>query len=299
MLRVLSVLVAAFLILPLLGAPSVVAQPAPLKVVTSITPIADLIKNVGGDRVEVTALVPPGGEPEGYDPTPADAAAVARARVVFVNGLGLERYLDNLIEAAGNPELEVAVLSDNLPTLSGFGQGADEGGNPHLWLNPRHAIHYVDVVRTTLSRVDQDNAAFYEANAARYSSQLGELDAYIDQQVQSIPPAQRVLVTTHDAYPYFAERYGLTYLAVVSANPESDPSAQEYAQLVRTVRDSRVKAVFGEAGFSDRFVSQLAADTGATFVADLYTDTLGREAPTDTYVGAMTFNADTIVGALR
>lgn len=301
--RLFLVLVAALLVGSLLPALSTSAQPGAqlgrLKVVTSIMPIADLIQNVGGDRVQVTALVPPGGEPEDYDPTPADATAVSQARVFFANGLGLEGYLDKLTESAGNSQLEVVTLSDGLPTLTSFGQGADAGGNPHLWLDPQNAVSYVDTIQRTLSRVDPDNASLYQTNAERYTGQLEDLDASIQQQVGTIPPAQRVLVTTHDAYPYFAKRYGFTYLAVVSANPDAGPSAQEYAQLVKTVRDNNVKAVFGETGFSAQMISQLAADTGATFVGDLYTDTLSQQPPTNTYLGAMQYNADTIVGALR
>jgi len=301
--RLILVLVAALLVGSLLPVLSTSAQPAAqsgrLKVVTSIMPIADLIQNVGGDRVQVTALVPPGGEPEDYDPTPADATAVSQARVFFANGLGLEAYLDDLTESAGNSQLEVVTLSEGLPTLTSFGQGADEGGNPHLWLDPQNAISYVDTIQKTLSRVDPANAALYQTNAERYTGQLKELDASILQQVSTIPAAQRVLVTTHDAYPYFAKRYGLTYLAVINANPDAGPSAQEYAQLVKTVKENQVKAVFGERGFSAQMISQLAADTGATFVGDLFTDTLSQEAPTNTYLGAMQYNVATIVGALR
>jgi manganese/iron transport system substrate-binding protein len=270
-----------------------------LHVVTSIRPIGDLIQNVGGDRVEVIAIVPSGGEPEEYDPTPADALAVSRGRVFFANGLGLEAYLDTLVESAGNAELEVVTLSEGLPTIAGFGQGADRGGNPHLWLDPQNAISYVEVIRATLGRVDPAGASVYDANAAAYTAQLYDLDRAIQEQVSALPADRRVLVTTHDAYPYFAGRYGFTYLAVVSANPGSDPSAQEYAELVKAVRASGVKAIFGEVGFSDRMISLLAQDTGATFVGDLYTDTLGDSAPTDTYLGAMRNNAETIVGALQ
>ncbi len=301
--RLFLVLVAALLVGSLLPAIPTSAQPAAqsgrLKVVTSILPIADLIQNVGGDHVQVTALVPPGGEPEDYDPTPADATAVSQARVFFANGLGLEAYLDDLTGSAGNSQLEVVTLSEGLPTLTSFGQGADEGGNPHLWLDPRNAISYVDTIQRTLSRVDPANAALYQTNAERYTGQLKDLDASIQQQVNTIPQAQRVLVTTHDAYPYFAKRYGFTYLAVINANPDAGPSAQEYAQLVKTVKENQVKAVFGESGFSAQMISQLAADTGATFVGDLFTDTLSQEAPTNTYLGAMQYNADTIVSALR
>jgi manganese/iron transport system substrate-binding protein len=275
------------------------AQVASIRVMTSITPLADLIKNVGADRVEVTALVPAGDDPEGYDPTPADAAALARAQVFFANGLGLEAYLEDLVEAAGKDDLEIITLSAGLPTLSGFGQGAEEGGNPHLWLNPRHAISYVETIREALTHLDPEGAASYSARASQYTNRLLELDAYIEQEMQLIPPQQRVLVSTHDALPYFAERYGLSYLGVISGNPGSDPSAEELAELVETVRHSGAKAVFGEAGFSDRFISQLAAETGATFIADLYTDTLTEGPPAPTYLEAMKYNADAIAQNLR
>jgi manganese/iron transport system substrate-binding protein len=294
----------ALVLLVLAGVILVPARPAAsqsttLDLATSIRPIADLVQNVGGDRVSVVALVPPGGEPEDYDPTPADAAAISRARVFFANGLGLETYLGNLAQAVGNPQLEVVTLADGLPTIAGFGQGTDAGGNPHLWLDPQNASHYVDVVQQTLDRIDPQNAATYDANAVAYKAKLQQLDAAIQQQVGALPPERRVLVTTHDAYPYFAQRYGFTYLAVISANPDAEPSAQEYAALVKTVQAQQVKAVFGEAGFSERTIAQLASDTGATFVGNLYTDTLSADSPANTYLGAMQYNADTIVNALR
>lgn len=275
-----------------------VGQSAALTVATSITPLADLIRNVGGERVTVLVLVPAGADPEDFDPTPPDVAALGRARVFFANGLGLEAYLQRVVAAAGN-QLEVVTLSEGLPALRGFGQGAEAGGNPHLWLNPRYAMHYVEVIRQTLDRIDPDGAALYDANAERYLQQLAELDAEIERLVATLPPSARVLVSTHDVYPYFAERYGFRYLAVLSVRPGADPSAREYAELVRVVRENGVKAVFGEAGFSDRFIAQLAADTGARYIADLYTDTLGREPPVDTYIGAMRYNAQAIVEGLR
>jgi manganese/iron transport system substrate-binding protein len=301
--RVVLVLMMALLVGGLLPTLSTSAeptdQPKQLKVVTSIVPLADLIRNVGGDQVQVTALVPPGGEPEDYDPTPADATTVSQARVFFANGLGLEAYLDNLTASAGNAQLEVVTLSEGLPTLTSFGQGADAGGNPHLWLDPQNAVSYVDTIQQTLSRVDPANAALYQANAERYTGELQGLDASIQQAVSALPPDHRVLVTTHDAYPYFAQRYGFTYLAVINANSDAGPSAKEYAQLVQTVKQRQVKAVFGESGFSQQMISQLASDTGATFVGDLFTDTLSQEPPTNTYLGAMQYNADMIVGALQ
>jgi manganese/iron transport system substrate-binding protein len=292
-------LLVAVLVVPLTPPrPSAAADP-PLKVATSITPIADMIKNVGGDRVDVTAIVPRGVGPEDYDPTPGDATAISQAKVFFANGLGLEEYLANLIESAGNEQIQVVTLSDGLPTLTSFGQGIEEGGNPHLWLNPKNAMAYVDVIRQTLDRIDPAGVPTYDAKAGAYAAQIQALDAALEAQVGQIPPANRFLVSTHDAYPYYADRYGLKYLAIISANPEGDPSAEDYAALVKAVKDNHVKAVFGEAGFSDRFISQLAADTGAKFVPDLYTDTLSEGPPADTYLNQMKSTTDAIVGALK
>src|SRR5262249_4737502 len=153
-----------------LPAPRASAQAQKLRIVTSIRPIADLVQNVGGDRVDVVALVPPGAEPEDYDPTPADATAVSKARIFFANGLGLEAYLDRLAESAGTPQLEVVTLSDGLPTITGFGQGEQQGGNPHLWLDVQNAISYVDAIQQTLDRVDPSGAVTYDANAAAYKT---------------------------------------------------------------------------------------------------------------------------------
>ncbi|MCC7103962.1 MAG: zinc ABC transporter substrate-binding protein [Chloroflexi bacterium] len=271
-------------------------QPGRLKVATSITPLADMIERVGGDRVEVVALVPRGARPEDYAPTPANVAVVSTAKVFFANGFGLEDYLTSTIESAGNDQIAVVRLSEGLPVLSSFGGGS---GNPHLWLNPRNGIAYVEVIRQTLGRIDPAGSGVYDTNAAAYTAELQALDAALEQQVAQIPPANRYLVSMHDAYPYYAERFGLKYLAIVSANPGADPSAQDYAALVQVVRDNHVRAVFGEAGFSDRFIRQLAADTGATYVAGLYTDSLSQGPPADTYAHLLQATTDAVVRALK
>ena len=138
-----------------LPTPRAASQQPALQVVTSIGPLADLIRNVGGERVDVLALVPPGAELEDYDPTPADAAAVSKARIFFANGLGLEAYLDNLVQSAGGRDLEVVTLSEGAPTIISFGQGSEAGGNPHLWLDPQNAAHYVGCLLYTSDAADE------------------------------------------------------------------------------------------------------------------------------------------------
>jgi manganese/iron transport system substrate-binding protein len=195
----------------------------------------------------------------------------------------------------------VVTLSDGLPVLGKGGENPEyrEAGNPHLWLNPRNAIAYVETIRDTLVSLDPANAETYRANADRYRRELEALDGEIAASIATIPAARRKLVTFHDSFPYYCDRYGLEDLAVVSIDPESEPSAADYAELVRLVRRDNVRAIFGEAGFSARTVQQLAADTGATFAPSLYSDTLGSTPDTDTYVKIMRWNTRTIVDNLK
>jgi len=291
-------LVSLLLLAPLLLAAPVRAQAAPLPVVTSISPLADLIGNVGGDRVQVTALVPVGGDPHDFDPSPEDVITVANARVFFVNGLGQERFLEGLLESARPADLRVVTLSEAITPLRS-GEGPEAPPNPHAWLSVANAMAYVERIRDTLKEVDPEGAATYEANAARYLAELTALDEEIKAMVGTIPPEQRYLVTFHDAWPYFCERYGLTCVALVGATEEAQPSALEFAAVVDLVRAHGIKAVFGEEGFSDRLVEPLARDTGARFVAGLLADTLGAGEDANSYAKMMRRNAERIVAALR
>jgi ABC-type Zn uptake system ZnuABC Zn-binding protein ZnuA len=282
------------------------AQPAmaPLVVATSQALFADLIRQVVGDRAEIVTVVPPGADPQTYDPTDDDVDAVARAAVFFANGLNLEPFLPGLLQHAANPELRLVVLSNGLKVVGKGGITIAFGamGNPFLWLNVRNAMAYVETIRETMVAIDPDNAGAYQANAARYLAELKALDQEIQASIATIPAGNRTIVVFPDAFPYYADRYGLEDLAVVAVDPQSDPSdlsSHEYSNLVDQLRAARIKAIFGAVGFSTPLVEQLANDVGATFVPNLYVDTLGGTPETMSYEAIMRWDTRQFVDNLR
>lgn len=203
-----------------------------MTVVTTLTVLADLIEQVGGDKVQVKALVPPGGEVHTYQPTPDDIRRVAQARIVFYNGAHLEEWIDETIRSAGRADLRIVVLSQGLPTIVASG---DEP-NPHLWLDVTNAKAYVEKIRDSLSQMDGTNSAYYADGARTYLTKLDQLDDWIRTEVDKIPSARRKLVTFHDAFPYFAKRYGFSLQGVVVASPGKEPSARDLSALVQRIK---------------------------------------------------------------
>ncbi len=271
-------------------------------VVASTSVLADLVQQVGGARLRsARSVVPAGVDVEDYDPRPEDLKAVAQADLLVMNGLALDRWVPRLVESA-HPGMPTLVLSDGLPVL-GVGTSADEDiaqhGNPHLWLDPHYTKAYVQKVRDRLVTVDPAGRAAYEASTSAYLAELDELDGWIRQQVASIPPENRKLVTFHEAYPYFGARYGFQLVGVITPSPGQEPSAGELSRLVQTVRAANVKAVFSEAQFSPKLAQTLAQEAGVQqVVSDLYNDSLG-DPPADSYIGMMHYNVERIVQALR
>jgi ABC-type Zn uptake system ZnuABC Zn-binding protein ZnuA len=263
--------------------------------VTTLTVLADLIREVGGDKVEVKALVPPGGEVHTYQPTPDDIKSVARASIVFYNGAHLEEWIDETIRSAGKPDLPIVVLSDGLPLI----QEPDGDPNPHLWLDVRNAEAYVEKIRDGLGRLDAANAGYYADRAKGYLDRLDELDRWIQTETDKIPTARRKLVTFHDAFPYFAKRYGFSLQGVLVASPGKEPSARDLAALARRIKRERVPAVFAEAQFNPKAMEVLAGDTGVRVVTNLYNDSLSTGPEADSYIALMKHNVTQIVNALR
>jgi ABC-type Zn uptake system ZnuABC Zn-binding protein ZnuA len=281
------------------------AQSAPSaagpRVVASTTVFADMVKQVGGDRLAaVRSIVPAGVDVEDYEPTPDDLQAVSQADLLVMNGLALDRWVSKLVQAA-SPGITTLVLSDGLPVL-GVGTSEDEdiaqNGNPHFWLDPQYAKVYVQKIHDELVAIDPDGSATYDANTTAYLGELDELDGWIQQQVGTIPAENRKLVTFHEAYPYFAARYGFQLIGVITPSPGQEPSAGELAQLVDTVKAAHVKAVFSEAQFSPKLTQTLADEAGVQqVVTDLYNDSLG-DPPADSYIGMMRYNVGRMVQAL-
>jgi len=281
-----------------------------LRVVATTTVLADLVEQVGGDRVSVTSLVPKGGEVHTFDPTPSDLQAVAAADLIILNGLGLDEWLAVMVTDSGAtaPIVELGEDLEGVTYLAGDDH-ADEGGaseepghdgeavNPHLWLDVAYAMRYVERIVDTLSEADPGHAADIGARGEAYLARLDELDATTRDRLAGIPGADRVIVSFHEAFPYFAAAYGLTIVGTIVDAPGQDPSAGEIAALVEAIRASGAKAVFGEAQFSPDLAETVASEADVTVATDLYSDSLG-DPPVDTYEAMMRWNVDRVVDAL-
>jgi ABC-type Zn uptake system ZnuABC Zn-binding protein ZnuA len=269
--------------------------PGSLEVVTTTTVFADIVRSVGGNRVTVSSIIPPGVGPEDYEPKPDDARKLDHAELIVSNGVGLDDFLDGLLASAGSGDTPRLVLGEGIPVLT-----VDGEENPHFWLDPSLVRqYYLPAIAARLAGLDPAGAATYDSNVGSYGADLEALDAQLRGQVEGIPEANRKLVTFHDALPYFARHYGFELVGVILDNPGQEPTAGELAALVDTVQAAHVKAVFSEAQFSPRLAATLAEEAGiTTVVTTLYTDALGP-APADTYVGMMRWDMDQIVPALR
>lgn len=265
-------------------------------VTTSISPLADLIKQVGGEKIKVINLVPAGTDPHEYEPKPSDVREVARSSIFFANGVGEELYLNKLIQNAGNSKLRTVVLSDGLPVLE---KNDSSLGNPHLWLDVQNAEYYVTKIQDELSQISPANKAYFAENANAYKKKLQDLDSWIQAQIKTIPLENRKMIVFHNAWSYYAKRYGLIILKPVLTGRETEPSAKDYAELLGLIHQNRVRAVFGEAGFNPKLVEQLASDSGVKYVGNLYDDTLGESPDTNSYLAIMKANTISIVSALR
>ncbi len=277
--------------------PTSPASGAPIAVVTTSSVFADLVRNVGGSRVSVTSLVPRGADVHTYQPTPADLRAVAGARLFFMNGLGLDDWLEKTIQSASNGA-PVVRLGEDLPGVTLLPGDSPTTQNPHLWMDVANAAVYAERIATSLRAADPAHAPDIDASAAAFAGTLAELDAWVRGQIETIPPANRQFVTFHDALPYFARAYGLTVVGVAVEAPGQDPSAGEIAALIDAIRRTRVHAIFSEAQFPTTLIDQIARETGAVVVSNLYDDTLGDD-PITSYEAMIRWDVEQLVGALR
>jgi ABC-type Zn uptake system ZnuABC Zn-binding protein ZnuA len=287
------------------------ASEGKLHVVATTGIVGDVVKNVAGDRIELTTLIGPGQDPHTYQPTPRDIAAIERADVVFINGFHLEEGLEStIVAAAGKGSPVVSVSAGILPRPSSPDQGSSQTpdaqaqdhvtGDPHVWFDPANVKVWTENIEKSLSALDPGNAATYRANAAAYARQLDELDAAIRAQVASIPADRRKLVTDHEALGYFADRYGFQVLGAVipSVSTSAEPSGGELASLVDVIRAQGVPAIFIGTTTNPKVADLVARETGAQ-VLSLHTGETGPAGSgAETYVGMMRANVDTIVKGL-
>lgn len=272
-----------------------------LPVVTTSTVFADLVANVGGDLVDVTSLVPRNGDIHTFEPSPQDVRRVAEARLIVMNGLGLDDWLGELINNAAADDTPIVRLADDVPAAERI--AADDpttpgAPNPHLWLAVPYAIGYVERIAAALADIDPQHKSAYVSGGEAFVARLGELDARVRAQIDTIPPSNRRIVTFHDAFPYFAREYGIEIIGVAVEAPGQAPSAAQIAALVEAIQNAGVKAIFSETQFPPELVERIGAETGATVVTDLYTDSLG-DPPVTSYEALIEWDVNRFAEALR
>jgi len=274
------------------------AQAKPIEAVASFTVIADMVQNVGGDHVHVTSLIGPNGDPHAYEPTPNDAQALKRANLVFVSGLHLEGWLDRLIKASGYQGQPV-VLSNGIKTRS-----MEEDGkritDPHAWNSAANGVVYVRNIISALQKADPANASDYQAKGEQYIQQLEQLDAYARAQVQAIPSDKRKVLTSHDAFGYFGDAYGVTFLSPLGFSTETEASASDVAKLIKQIKQEHVSTYFFENSSDPRLVKQIADASGAQPGGELYVESLSpADGPAPTYAQMFRYNVDKLTAAMK
>lgn len=284
----------------------------PLKVVASFSILGDIVANVGGDKIALTTLVGPNGDAHVFQPSPADARAVAGADVVIVNGLGFEGWIERLTEASGyqGPVIvasqgitprEMAEEEEGHEEHAGHDHDHHDHGNidPHAWQNIGNVIAYVDTIATALIAADPADRAAYEANAAAYKAKLTALDAKVKAAIAALPPERRKIITSHDAFGYFAAAYGLEVLAPQGVSTESEASAKGVATLIRQIKKEKAPAVFLENITDPRLIDRIAKETGAHIGGTLYSDALSdASGPASTYIAMFEHNLAALAAAL-
>lgn len=278
------------------------------RVVCTTTMIADLARQIAGERAVVIGLMKPGEDPHVYEVRPRDAQTLADADVILMNGLNLEATLNHIVEHNARSDAVVARLAEH-PGIRPLGKVAADGEavggapDPHCWFNVAYFKLYAEGVRDALVKADPAHADHYAARAEAYLRKLDELDAWVRQQVNAIPAERRVLITSHDAFAYYGEAYGIRVHAVIGISTEQQPRPQDIARLEKLVRDHGVKALFIETSVSNTLndlVRKVAAATGATIGGTLYSDSLGdANSPAATYLDMIRHNTATIVQALQ
>lgn len=277
-----------------------------IEVVASFSILADWVRNIGGNAIDLTSIVPAGGDTHTFDPAPDTVATIADARVIFAIGAGFEVWLDRIVTASGTDAPTVEV-SNGLTLLSGdeehdHGHDHSHGHDPHIWGDASNAITVADVIRDGLTNADPGNTTVYRDNAAAYRDELDALDTRIRDRVATVPESHRKLVTSHDTFGYYAHAYGFEIIgtALGSFSTEAgDPSARDIAMLIEEIKASGVPAIFAENVVNPALMQSIADEAGVDLAPPLYSDALGDAGSDgDTYIHMMEYNTETIVTAL-
>jgi zinc/manganese transport system substrate-binding protein len=280
-----------FCVLLLIASPLHAAEP--LNVVASFSILGDFVRTIGGDRVNVTTLVGPDSDVHVYTPAPSDAKRIADAKLVIVNGLGLEGWLPRLVQSSGS-KATIVTASTGIAPLK-LGSAAD----PHAWQSVPNAKVYVTDIANALAAAEPDDAELFRTQAKTYLEKLEALDREVREAVAKIPPERRKVISTHDAFGYFAAEYGVQFVAPLGVSTETEPSARDIAGIIGQIKAQKIPAVFLENISDDRLIRRIAAETGAKVGGTLISDGLtGEKGPAPTYIDMVRHNIKALTSAL-
>lgn len=273
-----------------------------IEIVTTVSPITNIVQNIGGKHIEVTGIVPDGTDSHTFEPIPSDVKILQAADMIIVNGLDLELPTLNLAKKVKRPETAILQLG-NLTLKEAdwqydFSFPREHGHpNPHLWLNIELVMRYAEIIRDNLIMLDAANKVSYQKNTATYLTKLKKLDQAIFRCVETIPETNRKLVTYHDSFAYFAPRYGMTVIAAIQPSDFSEPGPQEVISIIKQIRETGVPAIFGSEVFPSKVMKQIAREANAQFIDQLADDELPA-APNNSFIGMMASNMSTMTEAL-
>jgi len=286
-----------------------------LQVVATTSIIADIVKNIGGDAIELSTLLPAGTDPHGFQPNPKDASLIADADIIFMNGMGLETFIEPLLENAGS-QAKLISISEGIHSLQSVQEDSHEetvnvevhteedqhkAGDPHVWTDPNNVLIWVDNIERALVEIDPSNSEKYQSNAELYRQSLNQIDGWIREMVGEVSPENRKLITDHTILAYFASRYGFeqTGTLISGFDAQSEPSAQDLANLEDIVEEYKIKAVFVGNTVNPALAERVATDTGAKLVS-LFSDSLSPlDGPASTYLEYLRYNVNQITSSLR
>ncbi|WP_293007757.1 metal ABC transporter substrate-binding protein [Nitrosomonas sp.] len=273
-----------------------------IEIVATVSPITNIVQNIGGKHIEVTGIVPDGTDSHTFEPIPSDVKILQAADMIIVNGLDLELPTLNLAKKVKRPETAILQLG-NLTLKEAdwqydFSFPREHGHpNPHLWLNIELVMRYAEIIRDNLIMLDAANKVSYQKNTATYLTKLKKLDQAIFRCVETIPETNRKLVTYHDSFAYFAPRYGMTVIAAIQPSDFSEPGPQEVISIIKQIRETGVPAIFGSEVFPSKVMKQIAREANAQFIDQLADDELPA-APNNSFIGMMASNMITMTEAL-
>jgi len=272
------------------------AQDKKIKVVATVSMVADMTKNIMGNDIELMTIVPIGGDPHLYEPTPKDARIVANADLVLKNGLTFEGWLNELIDNSGT-KAKVVTVTKGVKAIESLDY--EGSSDPHAWMDAANGLTYIENIKNALIELNPANKEVYEFNYGVYKNQLTDLDNYITKEINRIPEHRRVLITSHDAFQYYGQKYGVQLEAILGTSTDADAQTSDIIRLNKVIKEKKIPAIFAESTINPKMLKEIAKDNDIQIGGELFADSIGdEESGANTYIDMLKHNTDVIVKAL-